>query len=280
MDTNDISQHNNPRNGKALAGILLLFVGLVLLVRQFDFFFFPHWLISWPMGIIALGLYIGAKSNFHKPSSFVLILLGCIFLIDDNINNADRFVWPLGIMAFGLWMILRKHSHLGRPNNKYNDKWQWNKKYSDLGANEPIVDYTYTEAPNNEVPPSAGPTTSSSSYRPTGDEYLDTVSVFGGVKKTILSKDFKGGEVVNIFGGAELDFTQADINGRIIVDITQIFGSTKIIIPSHWQVVTDIAAMFAGIDDKRMKTAASANMEKILVLKGVSIFAGVDIRSY
>ena len=118
------------------------------------------------------------------------------------------------------------------------------------------------------------------SYGPTGDDYLDTVSVFGGVKKTILSKDFKGGEVVNIFGGAELDFTQADITGRVILDITQIFGGTKIIIPSHWQVVSDIAAVFGSIDDKRMRSTAAPNSEKILVLKGVSIFAGVDIRSY
>jgi predicted membrane protein len=109
---------------------------------------------------------------------------------------------------------------------------------------------------------------------------LDTVSVFGSVKKTVLSKNFRGGEIVNVFGGAELDFTQADINGKVIIDITQIFGGVKMIVPPHWQVVPDIAAVFAGIEDKRMKSTASVGSEKVLVLKGVSIFAGVDIRSY
>jgi len=113
-----------------------------------------------------------------------------------------------------------------------------------------------------------------------GDDYLDAVSIFGGVKKMILSKNFKGGEIVNVFGGAELDFTQADINGRVIIDITQIFGGTKIIVPANWQVVSDLAAVFASVDDKRIKTMATADSNKILVLKGVSIFAGVDIRSY
>jgi predicted membrane protein len=85
---------------------------------------------------------------------------------------------------------------------------------------------------------------------------------------------------VNIFGGAEVDFTQADINGRIIIDITQIFGGTKIIVPSNWQVVSDMAAVFASVDDKRIKTTVNGDSNKILVLKGVSIFAGVEVRSY
>ena len=270
--SNNIEYPNNPRNGKALAGILLLVVGCVLLFRQFDFFFIPRWLFSWPMWLVFWGLFIGAKSNFSKPSSFVLILLGAVFLCTENIDNAGRFVWPLAIIAFGLWMILRRHNKIDIGFNKRNNKLAPFNQGPVNNPDEPVVDYTT----GNDVPPvnsSSGPSSSNYSYRPTGDEYLDAVSIFGGVKKTILSKDFKGGEVVNIFGGAELDFTQAEINGRVIVDITQIFGSTKIIVPSHWQIVSDIAAVFAGIDDKRMKSTAAANSDKILVLKGVSIFA-------
>ena len=274
---NDIVQPNNPRNGKALAGIILLVVGVFLLVKEFDFFFLPHWLFSWPMWLIFWGLFVGAKSNFHKPSSFILILLGIVFLFTENIHDAGRFIWPIAIIAFGLWMILRRHTRFDNDywKKSYKGKGDWRAEPGVPRPGDPVVDYTTAPADYaaTDVPPI-------SSYRPTGDEFLDTVSVFGGVKKTILSKDFKGGDVVNIFGGAELDFTQAEINGRVIIDITQIFGSTKIIVPSHWQVVSDIAAVFAGIDDKRMKSTASLNSEKILVLKGVSIFAGVDIRSY
>ncbi len=268
---NDIEHPNNPRNGKALAGIILLAVGAFLLIRQFDFFFIPDWLFSWPMWLIFWGLFIGAKSNFHKPSSFMLILLGVAFLIGKNIPHSGGVLWPLGIIAFGLWMILKRHTRFDNEywKKSYSQKWEWR---SNLGqsTNEPA-----TEGSSPNISPR-----DPSSYGPFGDDYLDAVSVFGGIKKTILAKDFKGGEVVNIFGGAELDFIQADINGRVVIDITQIFGSTKIIVPSHWQVVSDIAAVFAGIDDKRMKTTAPIGSDKVLVLKGVSIFAGVDIRSY
>jgi len=262
---------SNPRNGKALVGIVLLALGAVLLIRQFEFFFIPHWLFSWPMWLIFWGLFIGARSNFHKPSSFALILLGVVFLLNENIHGADNFVWPIAIIAFGLWMILRRHTRFDKDywNKNYSHKWDW-RTQGGFSPNNPPADQT-----SSTVPP-GGP----SIYPPTGDDYLDAVSVFGGIKKTILSKDFKGGEIVNIFGGAELDFTQAEINGRVIIDITQVFGGTKIIVPSHWQVVSDIAAVFAGFDDKRMKMTATPNSDKILVLKGVSIFAGVDIRSF
>ena len=85
---------------------------------------------------------------------------------------------------------------------------------------------------------------------------------------------------MNIFGGAELDFTQADISGRVVIDITQIFGGTKIIVPANWQVVSELAAVFASVDDKRIRTTTGADSGKILVLKGVSIFAGVEVKSY
>jgi hypothetical protein len=272
---NDIGYDNNPRNGKALAGIVLLILGVILLFQQFNIF---DNLELWPLALVGLGFYLGTKSNFKKPSSYILIVLGVLLLISKNVPHADGITWPIGIIAFGLWMILRRRSNvnIAGMGSKIDNKWDW-KPYP---GQEP---YKTPDPSAEESEPAAAtpPPGQRFSYGPTGDDYLDSVSVFGGVKKSILSKDFKGGEVVNIFGGAELNFIQADINGRVVIDITQIFGSTKIIVPSHWQVVSDIAAVFAGIDDKRIKNlSGTATGDKILVLKGVSIFAGVDIRSY
>ena len=95
----------------------------------------------------------------------------------------------------------------------------------------------------------------------------------------ILSKEFKGGDIVNIFGGAEIDLTQADIKGKAVLDLVQIFGGTKIIIPSDWQVQSKMVALFGGIEDKR-NPALPKNPDKILVIDGTSIFAGIDILSY
>ncbi|MBB6129258.1 LiaF transmembrane domain-containing protein [Mucilaginibacter lappiensis] len=280
---NDIEHTTNPNKGKAMAGVILLAVGGVLLLKQFADFFIPDWIFSWPMGLIVAGLYFGAKHNFRKATWSITIVLGIIFLLNDNIDDASRVVWPIGIIGFGIWLILRRGRHNEWERNIKDGKWskqdgKWSKQPAnfDFGKNDPETDYAIKDG--DDVPPKAPNTPPFGHHN--GDDYLDAVSIFGGVNKTILSKNFKGGEIVNIFGGAELDFTQADINGRVYIDITQVFGGTKIIVPSNWQVVSDLAAVFAGVDDKRIRSTASANNDKILVLKGTSIFAGVDIRSY
>ncbi|MDB5142156.1 MAG: hypothetical protein JWQ66_869, partial [Mucilaginibacter sp.] len=264
-------------NNKALAGIVLLIVGAVLLVHQLDIFLFPFWLFRWPMILIAIGLYSGAKHNFRNSGWLIMILVGVVFTLNDAVKGYDmgRVTWPIMIIIFGLWMILRRGNRWDK-NKEHWDKWAYgNQRYD---PNAPPVDPANSTEPTDPFKTKTDWTGNAKhSY---SDDYLDAVSVFGGVKKTILSKDFKGGDIVNIFGGAELDLTQADINGRVILDITQIFGGTKIVVPSNWQVVSDIAAVFASVDDKRLRSTAGVGSEKILVLKGVSIFAGIDIRSY
>jgi len=291
MSTN-IGYPNEPGKGKVIAGLVLLGLGVVFLLHQFDYFFFPHWLFRWPMWLIIWGFYAGAKHNFRNSGWLIMILVGMAFLLNDALPdyNMSRFVWPVAIIVFGIWLIVRRNQH-GDTDNWGKKKWEdkWNKyQYKSGSAFEPVITPVTPVDPAGQPGATGAGTgtsgiggTGSASSAPYGDDYLDCVSVFGGVKKTILSKAFKGGEIVNIFGGAELDLTMADINGRVIIDVTQIFGGTKIIVPSNWQVVSDMAAVFAGIDDKRIRnTAAGNNYDKVLVLKGVSIFAGIDIRSY
>lgn len=114
------------------------------------------------------------------------------------------------------------------------------------------------------------------------EDLLEATAVFGGVKKNIITKDFKGGEVTSIFGGAEINLTQADINGRVVLEVTTLFGGSKIIVPSHWQINSDgLTAIMGGIEDKRA-ILASPNIDssKILVIKGVVMFGGIEIKSF
>jgi len=272
------------RNGKVIAGLILLAVGAVLLLQQLSWFFFPGWLISWPMFFIVWGLYSGAKHDFKRPGALIILAIGIIFLADRIIPgiHLSRAIWPLMIIGFGLWMILgKKHNYkMNRQDwNKYDkDKWWLHTQGNDASG-----DPTYKPDPNFDPNgPIADATTSGSTTIPPyhGDDYVDTVSVFGGVKRTILSKDFKGGDIVNVFGGTDLDLTQADINGRVVIDITQLFGGIKLIIPPHWQVTSDVAAVFSNVDDKRRSMGTPLSNDKVLVITGTSIFAGVDIRSF
>jgi predicted membrane protein len=278
IDENKKDPYERDRSSnKVLAGGFLLIVGILFLFRQLNFFFFPWWLFRWPMWIIAFGIFSGVKHNFRNSGWIVMIMVGVFFLLNDIFPFAGILhnFWPLVLIVFGISMIMNRN----RPWNK--DRWdkhrwkrQWEGRYSasDINnPNEPVVDYTIPNSETNTDAPG--------SNTHLGDDYLDAVSIFSGAKKRILSKDFKGGEIVNIFGGADIDLTQADIHGRVYIDVTQVFGGIKLIVPPHWHVTSDMVSLFAGFDDKRMMKSDYGS-DKILVLKGTSIFAGVDIRSY
>ncbi len=117
METNIV----NPKianNGKAMAGVIILIIGSLLLIDQLNLFFIPNWLFSWPMWIIAYGLYMGGKYNFRKPVWIWMIALGTAFLFTDNFNHADRIVWPAAIIGVGTWMVLRHNRHTDVPHTE------------------------------------------------------------------------------------------------------------------------------------------------------------------
>ena len=112
------------------------------------------------------------------------------------------------------------------------------------------------------------------------NDTFDAVSIFGGDKRSIISKELKGGEITTIFGGTELNFMQGDINGIAQIDVTQIFGGTKLLIPANWNIKSEVVCIFGGIDDKRPIMKDMQETNKTLVLRGVCIFGGIDIKSY
>ena len=111
------------------------------------------------------------------------------------------------------------------------------------------------------------------------DDYIDNTIFFGEMKKTILSKEFKGGKITNVFGSIKLDFTYADISGVVVLDISQVFGEVKLIVPENWRVEPDVSQFFATVTDKRIDMGQTRNTNKVLVLTGSNVMGEVKIKS-
>jgi len=118
-----------------------------------------------------------------------------------------------------------------------------------------------------------------STVMPNAEDYLQSTAVFSGIKKTILSKDFKGGKVSNIFGSTEFDFTNADLTGTAMLDISQAFGEVSITVPTDWRIEADLSQLMAVVDDFRNNTYLAKNSDKVLILKGISFCGNVEIMS-
>jgi hypothetical protein len=270
-----------PGGGRVWAGLFLLLVGGVLLLDQMGFPL-PDWLFSWHVLLVAIGIFLGLRHNFRGGAWFILIVIGGIYLIQDyNPDvNLHRFIWPGILIILGMVFILRPRHHW---HDEWKDKWRDEMKYkwrqhkwqhrnwSHTAPQDPVNPVTPGD-PGQSFGSSTGPTSSS-------EDYIDTTSVFGGVHKKVVSKNFKGGDVTTFLGGTEIDLTQADINGVVRLDVTLVMGGTKIIVPAHWEVRSQVTAVFAGFEDKRQQPVVT-NPDKVLILEGTSIFGGIELKNY
>ena len=236
------------RSGRVFAGFIIVVVGSLLLARKSGVDI-PGWLFDWPMILIALGLFIGVRHKFHSPAWFILVGVGSFFMADHFIDDFSfrQYIWPIIIITVGLLMIIK-------PKRKHSDEWKkkWKEKFRDMETTQ------------------------------TGDEELmETVNIFGSAKKNIISKNFKGGEATCVFGGVEINLGQADIIGRADLELTQIFGGAKLIVPADWKILTnELVCIMGGFEDKRKNLSPNPDPNKVLAIRGTCVFGGIEIKSY
>lgn len=233
------------RNRRIFGGLFIVLVGVILFARQAGADI-PRWLFSFESILIAVGIYIGIRHSFRGIAWLIPTCIGAFLLLDDFYPNFDleNFVWPLVVIGIGLLIMVQG----GKK------KYEWKKWEKEM--NDPEI---------------------------ATDDFLDSTVVFGGVKKNIISKNFRGGESVTVFGGTEINLTQADLTTPVVLELTQVFGGTKLIVPPHWKIQSrDMVAIFGGIDDKRpmLGNPQGDESEKLLILKGTCMLGGIEIRSF
>lgn len=189
---------------------------------------------------------------------FLLILIGLVVGVKRNFRSLTPFV----LIALGLFFLARDIGWL--PVDM--DRYIWPAMIIAIGIF--IM-----------VKPRAGRWQYSGGAENSSEDTLNSVIVFWGTKRNITSKSFKHGEVINIFGGTELNFMNADVSGTAVLDVVSAFGGIKIIVPSEWEVHVNAVHIFGGTNDKRAPVISAGN-KKVLTITGVVLFGGMDIQSY
>ena len=262
MDEKDIK---NGRGGQILLGVFLLTIGALAIARE-TIQNFPTWIFSWQMLLIAIGIFVGMRHGFRGLGWLVPITIGGIFLIDEFLPDLHwkPFSWPIVFIALGIIIIFGNfRTKRGRwMKDKWNEgKYNW-ENYN------PVQNPTSTSR------------SGASGESVSDDGYINTTSIFGGVHKVIVSKNFKGGKAYNVFGGTELNLSQSDFEGTVELELVQLFGGTKLTVPPNWQIKSEMLAVFGGVEDKRVSQLLKPDPNKTLIIKGTTIFGGLEITSY
>lgn len=110
---------------------------------------------------------------------------------------------------------------------------------------------------------------------------LNSTAIFAGGDIFNTSQDFRGGEVSAVFGGLEIDLTQADIISEepVIIDTFIAFGGIDFKVPENWIVDIKGLPLFGGWDNKRKRSKVASNPEtKVITIKCLILFGGMDIK--
>ncbi len=189
-------------NKRAILGVILVLVGVVVIVGNFNLF--PHGLrpilFSWPSILILVGLFF-VLSRESKPTGLILILVGAVFMVPRMWHDVPwgwhELFWPAMLMGLGAILITRA---VGR-------------KREDLGGGPDFIDDMSVFGGGDRV-------IASKSFR--GGRIT---AIFGGSKYNLMSADLaKGRNVIDIFmvfGGSKF-IIPPDWDVRI--EVSAIFG--------------------------------------------------------
>jgi len=208
METDRYDLKKNPnenrfdnRSGRVWGGVILVIVGTVFLARKAGIDF-PHWLFSWEMIVIAIGLYIGVRQSFRPGGWMIAVAVGGVFMLDDLLYdiNLKPYLWPSFIIAFGLYMIFRPRSNFKGMGG------------SSRNSSQDTID---------DVAVFGGSKTNIISKDFKGGEIT---TIFGGTDLNLMQADFKNSislELTQVFGGTKLI---VPANWSIKSEVVTIFG--------------------------------------------------------
>jgi predicted membrane protein len=112
------------------------------------------------------------------------------------------------------------------------------------------------------------------------EHYLDEFSIFGDKSKLIRTANFLGGKTTSLFGELNIDLREAVLQQyNTVLDSITIFGSTNIYLPAEWEVVIKTVTIFGGFEDKRTKASGETSDKKIVIIKGLVLFGGGEIKN-
>ncbi len=249
---------------KTILGVIIVGVGLNIILSaagiEFTLLFEGWWTLpiivvaivsivnhgvgSWNFGMLLLGSWLLANRQGWIPSWF---------------NGG--FLAGAAVLGFGLLFLV------GSKNINTN-------KESSASSRE------------DSYSTSSRSSRSSSSYshnhsgtqgkREDSSSHPDYTAVFSGQDIRNVTENLDGSTLFTLFGGLNVDFSNAIIDHDIIIDASAIFGGIDLRFPDNVRVQTKATPLFGGVDN-RSKNPVDPQAPLVTV-RCLVAFGGIDIK--
>jgi len=233
-----------PRNNGIIPGMILLTIGVVFLLDHMGLIHADSLWRFWPVILIAIGLRkIFQKDALVIGAGFIVVGALMILHVVGLIGLSWGTIWPLVLIGAGVLLI-------------------WNRFETPRLPGMPGMTET----------PASG-----------GNDTVSEYSLFGGVERRVNTKNFRGGNITAIFGGVELDFRSAEIEGEeATLFVEAVFGGIEITVPERWIVNFQVQSVFAGYSHETrepLPDAIGTVPRKTLVVRGRATFGGISVKN-
>ncbi|HNY01926.1 MAG TPA: DUF5668 domain-containing protein [Bacteroidales bacterium] len=245
MEPNETRKTTDPQMKKYVLGVIVIVAGILLLFSNTGILPYDirHIIFSWQMLLICIGIVSFFSSESRTPGT-ILILIGTVFILPrifDLPFNVWHLFWPMILIGIGVLMLFKRS-----PRRVVEWRFQHHKLEQDLD-----------------------------------DGYIHEENIFSGGKQRVMHQVFRGGHINCVFGGSEVDLTQASLaEGINELEINTIFGGVTLIVPADWRVQLKMTSIMGGFSDKRAYVKENPDPSRVLVIKGSTIFGGGEIKSY
>jgi len=241
---NPCCQRGASAAGGAIVGLVIIAVGTILLLDRMGIINGREALGYWPLALLAFGLFRLIAPRGSRTWGLLLTIAGALLSLGPLGLVQFRFqdLWPVLLIAVGVVMLWG--SIQGRR--------------------------------------AVGGLSTAFGHRPgVSTANLDELAVFGGGERTIVTSDFRGGRIRAVFGGWEIDLTQAAMQvGEAYIETKCVFGGVTLRVPESWDVTVRAAALLGGISDKtRHPRGEALSSAKRLTITGSAVFGGIEIKN-
>jgi predicted membrane protein len=269
MDQHDEQQTKPPRivvhgdfRWGLLWGLLIVFVGVALLLDRLGVLPFDYVFRFWPLLVVLVGV-MTIVSHSGRAFGFLMIAAGALLQLNAlgliRLSSAD--IWPLAIIAVGVLVMWGSLESRATVREKFRKKFKVD--WTDPAAAEKFRQHIAETAADT-------------------DSSFTAVAIFGGCERRYTGQHFQSGKATSVFGGVELDLRDANIDDEAVLEVSCIFGGVELRVPDSWYVHSRSLPVFGGFEDKTRQSGvadASGAKRKTLVVTGVVVFGGVEIRN-
>jgi hypothetical protein len=249
---------------KIILGVIIVGVGLNIILSaagiKFTLLFDGWWTLpiivvaivsivnhgvgSWNFGMLLLGSWLLANRQGWIPSWF-----------------DGRFLAGAAVLGFGLLFLIgsknvnaHKESSASSREDSYSTSSRSSRSSSSYSRNHSGTAYR----------------------REDSSSHPDYTAVFSGQDIRNVTENLDGSTLFTLFGGLNVDFSNARIDHDIVIDASAIFGGIDLRFPDNVRVQTKATPLFGGVDN-RSKNPADPQAPLVTV-RCLVAFGGIDIK--